>query len=54
MCMRTIPAPCRLASSNIAGSDPPETSFTIVAPASSAAAATSAFRVSIEIGIPGR
>ena len=39
--------------SNMSGSAPPETSFTIAAPAASASAATLAFRVSIEIGIAG-
>src|SRR5438093_1528250 len=50
MCMRIIPARPSRTTPNISGSRPAETSFTIVAPASMAAAATSCLRVSIESG----
>jgi hypothetical protein len=53
MCIRTMPAPASPTTLNIAGSAPAETSFTIVAPASSAARATAGLRVSTDTGTSG-
>src|SRR5680860_257151 len=54
MCMATYPAPARAVTSRIGGSNrPADTSLTIVAPAASAAAATSAFVVSTLIATGG-
>src|SRR5579884_4133098 len=50
MCMRTIGTPAAAQSGSIAGSRPAETSFTRSAPASRAARATTALRVSTESG----
>ena len=53
MCMRTMPAPDSATTPNIAGSAPADTSFTMDAPASTAARATSDLRVSTETGTSG-
>src|SRR5438128_2602261 len=51
MCISTMPEPASRTRPNMPGARPPETSFTMQAPASMAAAATSGFRVSIELGM---
>ncbi len=53
MCIRIMPAPDPATTPNMSGSLPAETSFTIVAPASSAARATSDLRVSTDTGTSG-